>query len=172
MINPTVSGRATRTKHFERDIAAQSQLPDLWQLAVDRLLSQIGTIAVPSDVLENAHAGESLTGEQHWMLATHPAVGSAMVATIPRLGPIAHMIGAKKQPFNSCVSEVSSEQESEVSLGTQILKVALDLDQLVARGQSPKDALIELSKRLTEYNTEVVTALAQAKGTARSFFEE
>ena len=95
-----------------------------------------------------------------------------MVATIPWPGPIAQMIGARKQPFNSYVSEVSSEQDSEVTLGAQILKVALDLDQLVARGQSPKHALVELSERPTEYNIEEVTALAQAKGTTRSFFEE
>ena len=61
MVNPTVFGRATRTKHFVRDIAVQ--LHNLGQLELARLLSQTGTIAVPPDVLENA-AGESLTGEQ------------------------------------------------------------------------------------------------------------
>lgn len=172
MINPTVFGRATRTKAFVRDIAVQMQLPNLWQLEVATMLSQIGTITVPSDVLEKAYAGESLTKKQQETLSSHPAVGSAMVANIPRLGPIAQMIEAQKQPFNSFASEASSAQEREVTLGAQILKVALDLDQLVARGLSPRAALSELGKQPAEYNPEVVTALTQAKGTTRSFFEE
>ena len=172
MISPTAFGRATRTKHFVRDIAIQMQLRNLWQLEVAAMLSQIGTITVPSDVLEKAYAGESLTGNQQEMLDGHPAVGSAMVANIPRLGPIAQMIEAQRRPFNSYASVPSSAQEREIALGAQILKVVLDLDQLVARGLSPKAALAELSKQPAEYSSEVVTALAQAKGTTRSFFEE
>ena len=172
MVNPAAFGRATRIKHYVSDIAVQLQLPDLWQLEMAAMLSQIGCITVPPDILDKMYAGESLTGDEQELFSSHPSVGSSLVANIPRLKPIARMIKAQQLPFKSYVVQQSLAQERGIDLGAQILKVALDLDQLVVGGLSPKAALDELHRRPDEYNPEVVTALSQAKGFTASFFIE
>jgi response regulator RpfG family c-di-GMP phosphodiesterase len=172
MVNPVAFSRATRIKHYVRDIAVQLQLPNLWQLEVAAMLSQIGCITLPSEILEKIDAGEALTDDEQRSFSSHPLVGNELVANIPRLEPAARMIGGQLRPFKSYAARHKSAQEREIALGAQILKVAVDLDQMVASGLSPRDALAEQRRRPDVYNTEVATALSEAQGLTTSFFAE
>lgn len=170
MVNPVAFSRATRIKHYVRDIAVQLQLSNLWQLEVAAMLSQIGCIILPADILDKMYAGESLTEDEQELFSSHPSVGSNLVANIPRLEPIASMIERQQESFRAQLLLPETSPEYTVVLGSQILKVALDLDQLVVGGLSPKAALAELHKQPDEYNPEVVAALSQAKGYTASLF--
>ena len=46
-----------------------------------------------------------------------------------------------------------------VTLGAQILKIALGFDQLLAHGASPRAALAEIRKRSGECDSDIVAAL-------------
>lgn len=172
MVNPAAFGRATRIKHYVSDIAVQLQLPNLWQLEMAAMLSQIGCITVSPDILDKMYAGEPLTEDEQVLFSSHPSVGSSLVANIPRLEPIAQMIERQQEPFGGQLLPLKGTPEHTIVLGAQILKVALDLDQLVVGGLSPKAALTALRKRPDEYNPGVVAALSQAKGLTASFFIE
>jgi len=171
LVSPAAFSRATRIKHYVRDIAVQLQLPNLWQLELAAMLSQIGCVTLPSDLLDKVDAGESLTDDEQKLFSSHPSVGSNLVANIPRLEPIAHMIERQQEPFKTPILLPESSPEYLIALGAQILKVALDLNQLVAGGLSPRAALAELRRRPDEYNPEMVAALSQAKGFTASFFK-
>jgi response regulator RpfG family c-di-GMP phosphodiesterase len=69
------------------------------------------------------------------------------------------MIAEQQAPFKSYANQPSSDQEREVALGAQILKVALDFDQLVFGGMSPEAALAELHQQSDAYNPDVIAAL-------------
>lgn len=172
MVNPAAFSRATRIKHYVKDIAVQLQLPNLWQLEVAAMLSQIGCVTLPADLLDKLESGKSLTGDEQELFSSHPLVGSKLVANIPRLEPIACMIERQQEPFKAHPLPPESFPQYTVALGAQILKVALDLDQLVANGLSPRNAWMELHRRPEEYNPKVVVALSQAQGFTKSFFTE
>jgi len=171
LLNPAAFSRATRIKHYVRDIAVQLQLPNLWQLEVAAMLSQIGCVTLSPDLLEKIDAGESLTDDEQELFSSHPSVGSNLVANIPRLEPIARMIERQQEPFKAHTLPPESSPEYVIVLGAQVLKVALDLDLLVAGGLSPEAAWAELHSRPDEYNPEMVVALSQAKGSTASFFK-
>ncbi len=170
MVNPAAFGRATRVKDYVRDIATQIKLTNGWQLEVAAMLSQIGCVSIPSDVLEKAYAGESLTPDEQDLLASHPAVGSKLIAHIPRFESIAWIIEAQQLPF-SAYTGTHNAPNAEAALGAQILKVAVDLDQMVVSGVSPNAALDDLRQRADEYNPRVVKALRQSKGMTASLLQ-
>jgi len=164
MVNPAAFSRAGRVKVYVRDIAARLQLPNLWQLEIAAMLSQIGCITLPPSLLDKVYATEPLTDEEQKLFFSHPSVGSDLVANIPRLAPIARMIEMQHQPFKTYAMQPSSAQEHEIALGAQVLKMALDLDQLVVSGLPPKAALAELYKRPDKYNPEIMAVFLQAEG--------
>ena len=85
---------------------------------------------------------------------------------------IAGMIEGQQLPFKSYAVQPAEAQEREIALGAQMLKVAVDLDQRVASGLAPSDALAELRRQPDEYNPEIVDALYRAKGMTASLLAE
>jgi response regulator RpfG family c-di-GMP phosphodiesterase len=172
MVNPAAFGRATRVKDYVKDIAVKLNMTNMWQLEVAAMLSQIGCVSVPAEVLDKAYAGQALTPDEQDLLASHPAVGSKLIANIPRFESIAWMIEAQQMPYRAYNVQRPVPLDDEVALGAQILKVANDLDQMVVSGLTPSAALNELRQRPEEYNPRVVKALRLAKGMTASLLQD
>lgn len=163
LTNPVAFSRATRIKRYVRHIVGQLQLPDPWQFELAAMLSQIGCVTLPSNTLEKVYTQEPLSEDEQRMFVSHPLIGGELLANIPRLEAIARMIEGQQRAFITYPPSRSSTEnltsEGIVALGAQILKVALDFDQLAMRGLPRDEALARLWMREGEYNPRVVTAL-------------
>ncbi len=160
MASPLAFSRSTRVRSYVRHIRQQLKLANGWQFEIAALLSQIGSVTLPPDTLERVYAQASLSAEEQEMYAAHPKVGSTLLANIPRLAPIAQMIAAQQQPFKVFPPpENMTEEASNIALGSQILKVVLDFDQLVVSGVPHREALAVLRARREDYNPKIVATL-------------
>jgi len=173
LINPYAFGRSSRLRHYVKHIAAELGLPDAWQYEVAAMLSQIGCVVLPSETLQKVCAGQELTGEEAKAFASHPDVGGRLLVNIPRLENIAHMIARQMEPFTWTDGHVEQRSPSReemrlgvlpkyrdpVSLGSNILRVALDFDRLVSTGTMPDVAIESLRRQPKEYDPDVVQAL-------------
>ena len=161
MVNPAAFSRATSLRRYVRHITIYLRLSQAWQYEVAALLSQIGCVTLPHDTLDKVYAQAKLTNEEQQMFAGHPAVGYNLLANIPRLEPIAQMIAQQQKPFKEYLPLAElAEEERTVAQGAQILKVALNFDQLVVSGMSNKQSLSVLRAQPKEYSPEVVATLA------------
>lgn len=61
VVSPLAFSRTSRIRRYVRHMATQLELPNLWEFDLASMLSQIGCIAVPSDILEKLYAGMALT---------------------------------------------------------------------------------------------------------------
>lgn len=164
LASPLAFNRATRIRGYVRHIRQMMNLENGWQYEIAGLLSEIGCITLPSDLLERVYAQAPLTESEKAMFNAHPQVGSRLLANIPRLSPIAQMIAAQQKPFSVFPPEDELNDEARVvALGAQILKVVLDFDQLVASGVPQREALAVLRARRNDYNTTVVIALEKMR---------
>ncbi|MCK5557321.1 MAG: response regulator, partial [Candidatus Hydrogenedentes bacterium] len=160
LVNPTAFSRASRIRRYVKHIVQHLKLSRLWQFELAAMLSQIGCVTLPYDVLNKIYARRALSDDEEKMFSSHPTVGAELLTHIPRLEPIARMIAEQQRPFEDYPSsEDLSEQEPTTVLGSQILKVALDFDQLIAQGMSCGEAASVLSRRESDYNPKVVAAL-------------
>jgi hypothetical protein len=90
----------------------------------------------------------------------HPTIAHNLLTQIPRLEVSAQMIANQKKPFKAYSAPEGQIDESQViDLGSQILKVVLDFDQLVTKGLTKPEALIRLAQQPGDYNPKLVTAL-------------
>ncbi|MCK4358789.1 MAG: hypothetical protein KAW92_08595, partial [Candidatus Cloacimonetes bacterium] len=70
------------------------------------------------------------------------------------------MIGSQQKHFKEYKDESSiNKDQKTISIGAQILKVALDLDILMVRGKSLHVAVSRLGKKPDEYNPIVLKAV-------------
>jgi len=155
-VSPPAFSRTSRIRRYVRRMAEQLELPDLWEFDLAALLSQIGCIGIPVQILEKLHAGTALTAEERTTFASHPSIGQRYLAGIPRLEGIAEIIGYQMTPYGElCGLKISDR----VRLGAQILMAAIRLDEMVCRGDSPASALKSMSECRGIYNPRLTAAM-------------
>jgi hypothetical protein len=154
--NPAAFGRATRIQGFVRHVIQRLDWTDGWQYETAALLSQIGYVAVPEDLLTKMLSGESLPADQLEMVDRHPEVARDLLSKIPRLQVVAEMVFHQNSPENPSMDPI-------IRQGGRMLAAALDFEQLLSVGATSKQALDALRKVDDKYDEEVLKALASAK---------
>jgi response regulator RpfG family c-di-GMP phosphodiesterase len=154
--SPAAFGKATRIRGLVRHIVQHLQLADGWQYETAALLSQIGYISVPDDLLDRMAAGEELPAAQTAMLERHPEVARDLLLKIPRLQVVAEMVYHQQ-------SSAKPSADRAVVLGGRMLAAALDFEEFLSLGASRKQALDALKKAGAKYDKGVLEALASAK---------
>ena len=144
LANPSAFGRATRIRGLVRHIVRHLKLADGWQYETAALLSQIGQIAVPDDLLERMSSGEELPADQAAMLERHPEVARDLLKKIPRLQPVAEMVYHQR-------TSARNSSSASVVLGGRMLAAALDFDEFLTVGASPSQALKALMRESGKY---------------------
>lgn len=157
--NPTAFSSGYRIKNLVVALANLLKLSPIWKYEVAALMSQIGCIALPADILNKLHANVALTDEEIEMHRSHPAVGARLLADIPRLESVVGMIGEQLRRFD----EFSESIPAEIALGAQILCVALDYDLLLFQGKNHKEAVAELAAEQGKYNPDIIHFLKGIK---------
>lgn len=151
--NPAAFSRAARVAKLVGNMAEQLELPGAWQLKLAAMLSQLGCITVPPNVLDKVNNQIPLTSSERAMYEAHPGVGANLLVNIPRLKLIARMIERQHLPaeFSISPAEVVTEDD-EVMLGAQMLTAALDFDLLMLQIDDYEDALAEMRRKIDFYN--------------------
>lgn len=128
LANPVAFSRAMRLRNYAAQIAKTCGVEEPWQIEVAALLSQIGCVTIPVEVLEKHFAGQELSDVEKGMLDAAPEAGGKLLAHIPRLEQVAKMI--------SMQGKAQASQNDQVSIGARVLKIVSEFDLLVARGAS------------------------------------
>ncbi len=62
--NPAAFGRAMRLRNFAQHVAKKLELKSSWQFEIAAMLSQLGCVTLPPDLMNAAYAGERLSPEE------------------------------------------------------------------------------------------------------------
>lgn len=161
--NATVFGAGSRIKDLVVRLCEQLQLGNSWQYEIAALMSQVGCITLPTDILHKLYAGVELTADERRMYEQHPEVGRKLFTHIPRMAIVADMIGMQLYHMNEYEQEPVSSADEEACFGAQMLKVAIDYDLLSYQGLHQKEILQRMKKMPGIYNQEILAALEGMK---------
>lgn len=159
LVCPMAFSRSFHITYYVKRIAERLELPDLWQFELAGILSHIGCIVLPSIVLEKLDSERNLSSEERKAYKSHPSIGANLVSRIPLLEQVVAMIQDQQKVFRDYPEIDDTDEEVAASLGAQILKVAIFVDQMLARGYAYEEILPELRMRSSKYSPEVVDAL-------------
>jgi len=161
LANATAFSSGYRIRPLVKHLATELQLPHLWQYEVAALMSQIGCISLPTDILHRLHAGITLSEEEQQMYKNHPQVASGLIQKIPRLEKVAAMIEHQLCPFDCRDGE--SFVDEEIRLGSEILKVAVDYDLLRQQDLNHILAIKSMRKQKEMYNQVILDLMEKHK---------
>jgi CheY-like chemotaxis protein len=152
--NPVAFGRSNRVKSVAMAVAREAGHPTFWQLEAAAMLSQIGYISLPVELVEKLYFGNKLTADESVLAAGAPAVAQTLLGRIPRLEPVLEILALSQKPTG-----VSAD--GFTMLGANILRLVLEYDIQVARGNATAVQSIRETKK---HDGQLVDHLAAAVG--------
>lgn len=162
-VNPDAFGRTLQVRGIAKDLAGGLRAPDSWEIDMAAVLSQIGCMAIPQEILAKMAAGESLEADEEHVIASIPGTGHELLQHIPRLENVARIVLYQDKRYDGHGFPEDSVAGKDIPLGARILKVAIDLLKLRASGLEKQEALKEMQRREGWYDPHVLQA---AIGTA------
>jgi hypothetical protein len=158
LVNPRAFSRAQRISRYVTHMATELNLPGRWRYELAAMLSQIGCVTVPSEVVEKACAGAQLTGAEEEIYASHCTLGRDLLARIPRLEDVATMVERQRESWRgNCDGD-----PDPATIGANLLRIAADFDQRVIHGDTP-EAVLGMMQSRPEYNPVFVSAMERVE---------
>ncbi|MBK7105404.1 MAG: response regulator [Ignavibacteriae bacterium] len=156
-VNPVAFSRVSRFQKFIPQIVSLLNIENKWEVEVSSLLSQIGLVTMPSEILDKKFKGEKLDIDLENIFNQHPQVGKSLLKNIPRMENITESIFFQFHPYKSENKyDICGEQ---LPIASRILYVLNKFDSYVTTGMSFEDAYDELKKYEEEFDPNVLIAL-------------
>jgi len=159
--NPIAFGRAEHIKRLSLELAARLECTGFWQLEAAALLSQIGYLSLPPEIVEKVYSGAPLTPDQQALASAVPAVAIKLLDHIPRLDPVLQILTA----LTWTDAQIARLGDGTIGLGTRILGLALEYDALKSHGKTKDAALQALSARVGRFGAKLFGQLGHCAAT-------
>jgi HD domain-containing protein len=158
--SPEAFGKSRRIAHYVRHLVLKFGLNSTWRFEAVASLSQIGCVTLDTDLVQRAYMDDKMSPEDQARFNAHPKAGMDLLARIPRLEPIAWMIGQQlTKNIPDVVEGVPEPAAKDIVLGAKILKLALAFDDLRMKRVSIGDAIGRLHTRRSEFERDLVDGL-------------
>jgi response regulator RpfG family c-di-GMP phosphodiesterase len=158
--NPVAFGRASRLKRLAVEFANARDNTEFWQLEAAAMLSQLGYISLPPQLVEKLYYGENLTPEEKILASGVPAVAMTLLGHVPRLEPVIQILAALS--WND--EKIAELGDGTIGTGARILALVLEYDNLVTQGHSTDVAVQTLRQRPLRYGAQMIEQFATHLG--------
>jgi len=168
LANPAAFGRSKRIAQYVQHMVAALGLQAPWKYEVAAMLSQLGCVALESELIDAAYGGKKLTAEEQARFDAHPDLARDLLRNVPRLEGIAWIIGQQ------CVGATPppGHVPQDTRIGAAILHVAILFDRLRIQGMNETAAIATLrtDKQLDQGIVETLATLKPlaCEGTPRA----
>jgi len=149
LVNPEAFGRAERITRTVTETVTEMGLPGAWKYELAAMLSQIGCVSIPEEILARKYAGETLGPEEQQIYDMRITVAVNLLTNIPRMEEVRQIIACQVE--GQCGAE-------EPPLGARLLRLAQDYDDLLQGGQARDQAAAVLSANRYAYGEDVFLA--------------
>ena len=159
LASPEAFGRSERIKRLAMRVGNSLNAKSLLHLEMAAMLSLLGCISLPEELLHNYYAGQVLTPEEKQLLQAHPSIAAALLSNIPRLEPVIEIILNQNDTLRT---------NPQLSLESQILNAVMEYDRrnflLKDRRESVKSMLDTQA-----YDKAVLAALLKSAALEENF---
>ena len=151
VVNPEVFSQALRLRTLAKKIISRMKLANTWELEIGVLLSQIGCVSIPPEILKKKFNGYELTEAEKKVFHTHPTSGFKFLSRIPRLEKIAESIR-----YQYSIPDKSDPVTVQI---VQLNKILQDYDVLIQTNHTPAQSLEIMDKERSRYDVLFFEAL-------------
>jgi len=154
-------GHAQRVRRVVQQLISFLGIKNAWEIDVAAMLSQIGCVTVPDEVLLKFYRNDEVTEGEKQMFEAHPAIGAELLQSIPRLEGVARIIAYQQKGYDGSGVPHDDVRGEAIPLGSRLLKLAIDFDNYTMSGASQLDALRKLRRKRAQYDPRALDALGK-----------
>jgi len=162
IVNPIAFGRARRIKRLAMQLAESLGCTGFWQLEAAAMLSQLGYVSLPIELVEKLYHAERLTPEEQVLAEGVPEVAGKLLLHVPRLEPVMQILEAAR----ATDQQLQRLGEGTIGLGARILQLALDYDTSLARSGDGDVAMQTIRAKESRYGASLIEKFAACVGPA------
>jgi len=148
LTHPEAVQRSKRIRQRAQKVCTELKALSSQSMDMVILLSHIGCVALPPELLEDLEAGKRPSKEDMQIFYTHPSIAAHLLGNMPRMAKIAEIIRHQNTPVSQ-----------DPPLAARILKACIDMDQMELTGASPDKALDFMASRPKVYDQKVLESL-------------
>ncbi len=157
--NALAFSQASRLRAHMKKIAERLKVPDLWEVELTALLSMIGCVTVPSDILHRRSMMESLNPKEMELYYSHARIGSGLLNNIPRLEAVSQAVKYQNKRFDGSGPPADGLRGEEIPYLGRLLKLVIDYDELSEVGMTGIQAMAMLRQRDSWYDPVMLATL-------------
>ena len=157
LVSPAAFGRAQRIQQYALALAEKINLPERWLLDVSAMLSQLGMVTLPGNLIEKIYAGKPLSAPELLAFSSTQSTTEQLLSNIPRLEKIRWILANYNAPL-------SQLPESQVGRCARILRIAADFELLEEQKIPTQDAINAMRAREGAYAQKLLEAFALLVG--------
>jgi len=154
-------GHAQRVRRVVQQLISFLGIKNAWEIDVAAMLSQIGCVTVPDEVLLKFYRNDEVTEGEKQMFEAHPTIGAELLQSIPRLEGVARIIAYQQKGYDGSGVPHDDVRGEAIPLGSRLLKLAIDFDNYTMSGASQLDALHKLRRKRAQYDPRALDALGK-----------
>jgi len=137
-----------------RKMAERLGVPDAWHVEVASMLSSVGYVILPAEVVAKLHAGASLDAAELEMVKRLPDVAERVLTHIPRLETVRAVLKYQAAPN-------AERRGPPPPIGASILSALRELAAAEAKHSDTHLAVEDVKARTDRYDPELLAALAE-----------
>jgi len=168
MVNPTNFSKSILIRNLAKKLLTRLHIRENWEIDIACLLSQIGCVGIPTEIIEKRHSGKRLTTEEEQLFMSQAQIGNNLLKNIPRLENIAFAIAMQYKSLGDIISIRNTHTDSvaneRIIFISCLLKILNDYFYFLEIEADEKKAVELLVKNKSEYNEGMLNALKSELG--------
>ncbi len=149
-------GKAASLKKMIQYLAKKLKIKDSWELETVGMLSQIGYVVIPPQIISKSREGKKLSPEEKAIVTSFPEAGASLLSHIPNLKQVSKIILYQNKRFDGGGFPRDEVEGKNIPLGARLFKILWDLVQLESDGTPREKAMGWLRKKNGWYDTDVM----------------
>lgn len=158
MVDARSFGRAQMLRGFVTEVLEKMPVADLWETQMAAMLSPIGCVTVPPDILLKSRAEGLLSKGEELLIDSTPGITARLLSNIPRLEGVARIARYQNTCFDGSGFPADGTHGTALPAGSRLLKILNDMLELHINGASRLQALDQISSRQGWYDLQLLAA--------------
>jgi len=157
--DPEAFSRSMRVARYMRHLAHKFAVNQPWQLDAAAVLSHLGYLTLDAELLRAVYSDRTLTPAEQQRFQRHPIVAKKLISQVPRLEPVAWMIGQqlKEGPLELPRNFLFPQ---DIWLGARMLRLSVSAANIRRHVCSDDEVLDELYGRFRDVDRDLVDGLS------------
>ena len=159
LVDPEAFQKTQLLRGWMARVVDRLDLPNVWELDIAAMLSPIGLITIPPEILAKVRDGASLSEVDREIYERAPEAAKNLISNIPRMKNLSEMIYYQNKGFDGSGFPDDWIAGKDIPLGGRLLKVLIDVAAL--SDHPDQGTFADLERRAHLYDPEILKVVRE-----------